>query len=297
MTEFGVDYSFARPTIAVLREHGVRFVCRYLSTQGNSKNLSQGEAASLNRAGINIVTVFETTASRALDGRNAGRSDASSALTQGAQCGQPSMAPTYYVVDFNPDSAQFAAIAEYFGGLCDKNGVGRIGVYGGYATCEFLIRSHLVSYVWQTYAWSGGQWSRHANIRQTHNGENWPGGQVDYDTAMTADYGQWRHPVSGPPPTTGKTSEEKIMQSLPVLRNGSRDLNGHVPFVRRLQAVLREVYGESLGVSGRYRDGVDGIYGPRTTQAVRNMQHRGGIAVDGICGPDTWTVAYTGARP
>lgn len=49
--------------------------------------------------------------------------------------------------------------------------------------------------------------------------------------------------------------------------------------VRTVQHLLRE---HGQGVS------VDGIFGPLTETAVRQVQTDAGIAVDGIVGPDTW---------
>lgn len=49
--------------------------------------------------------------------------------------------------------------------------------------------------------------------------------------------------------------------------------------VRKLQTALNRA-GATLTV--------DGAYGPKTVQAVRNFQEDYGLTVDGICGPATW---------
>src|SRR5262249_20698214 len=56
-----------------------------------------------------------------------------------------------------------------------------------------------ITWGWQTYAWSGGQWDSRAQLRQTQN--ELGGGDLDADEAMTSDYGQWR-----PGGTTGPSS-------------------------------------------------------------------------------------------
>ena len=69
---------------------------------------------------------------------------------------------------------------------------------------------------------------------------------------------------------------------LPLLRSGSRGGN-----VRVLQSALN-----ASGANIR----VDGIYGPATRNAVRDLQRSAGIAVDGVAGRDTRTALANGVR-
>ena len=66
-------------------------------------------------------------------------------------------------------------------------------------------------------------------------------------------------------------------QSRPVLKLGSAGLP-----VRRLQNGMTAV-GFDLG-------GVDGRYGPKSEAAVKQLQQRANLTVDGIVGPKTWDV-------
>lgn len=49
--------------------------------------------------------------------------------------------------------------------------------------------------------------------------------------------------------------------------------------VRKLQTALNRA-GASLSV--------DGAFGPKTEQAVKNFQSDNGLVMDGVCGPTTW---------
>ena len=49
---------------------------------------------------------------------------------------------------------------------------------------------------------------------------------------------------------------------------------------KQLQQLLNEKIGAGLEV--------DGIFGPKTNQAVRDYQKKNGLQVDGIVGPKTW---------
>jgi len=63
--------------------------------------------------------------------------------------------------------------------------------------------------------------------------------------------------------------------SRPVLRVGDQG-----EAVRQLQERLR-----TLGI---YNGPVDGVFGPLTESAVRQVQSNNSLTVDGIVGPATW---------
>lgn len=66
-------------------------------------------------------------------------------------------------------------------------------------------------------------------------------------------------------------------QSEPVIRVGSSGLP-----VRRLQSRMTAV--------GFDTGGVDGRFSPKTEAAVKDLQQRSHLAVDGVVGPKTWAV-------
>ena len=66
-----------------------------------------------------------------------------------------------------------------------------------------------------------------------------------------------------------------------VLKQGARG-----PKVRGLQ--------NELNARGFQAGTADGIFGSKTQAAVKALQKAGGIAADGIVGPDTWAALYAG---
>lgn len=191
MSTEGVDYAWDRPTPAELVAAGKHFACRYHSWDP-SKNLTRAEANRLAAAGIWCVSNWEATANGALEYQKA-RAVAIAAADQADDCGQPADRPIYFSVDFDASPAQLAGpVASYFRIIADEIGHHRVGAYGGYRTIKYLFDNDLISWGWQTYAWSGEQWDDRAHIRQYHNGVNIGGNDVDLDRAMVADYGQWK---------------------------------------------------------------------------------------------------------
>jgi hypothetical protein len=193
----GVDYSWARPSPAGLRAQGYTFVCRYLSYDTTGKNLSRSEADALIGAGLDIVSNWEQAADDALGGYNTGVSDAQAAAQQAAATGAPTDRPIYFSVDFDAAPSDQAAINAYFDGVASVIGRGRTGAYGGYYVIQRLFDAGKITWGWQTYAWSGGQWEPRAQLRQVQNGI--AGGQEDLDQAVAVDFGQWGHGA----PSTG----------------------------------------------------------------------------------------------
>ena len=143
MPVFGIDYAAGDPQPSRLKAAGVNFVCRYVSTPGNPKNLRPSEAKRLRDAGIDVVVVFETTATRALAGKAAGAFDAKRALAQARDCMPQEKSPIYFAVDYDASRAEVdGPIADYFSGVrAALNGAAgyRIGVYGSGLCCGAMV--------------------------------------------------------------------------------------------------------------------------------------------------------------
>ncbi len=186
---FGIDFAWGTIATADLKKAGVTFVIRYLS-HDPSKNLKDEYADQLAAAGIDIVVVWETTATRALEGKNAGVTDAQEARRQALACGMPTGRPIYFAVDF---AAAGPDVAAYFRGVASVLTYNGTGVYGGYRAVSYLVSHMICRWAWQTYAWSAGRWVAGAQLCQYSNGHKIGGVEVDYDhSAAVADFGQWR---------------------------------------------------------------------------------------------------------
>ncbi|WP_433242437.1 glycoside hydrolase domain-containing protein [Actinomadura nitritigenes] len=192
MTVFGVDYAWGRPGVSALQKAGARFACRYLSPDTTGKNLDPSEAKALSDAGIWLVVVWESTASRALAGRSAGAVDARRAAAQALQCGMPVGRPIYFAVDWDASASQQDEINAYLDGAASVLGRDRVGLYAGYGPIKRAFDAGKITYGWQTYAWSGGRWDDRAQLQQYSNDHIINGVGCDYDRATTSDYGQWR---------------------------------------------------------------------------------------------------------
>lgn len=279
---FGVDYSSSRPAHAALKTSGVTFVCRYIGSQvrgtgRSAKWLTPSEAASLHASGFGIVAVFESTAQRAEGGAAAGTADARAAIAELAYCGAPADLPVYFAVDY--DTTVGPNITAYFKAAAAVLGLKRVGAYGSEKIVKALFDAHLVTYGWQTYAWSGGKWDPRAQIQQYSNGRTIGGASVDYDRAMHADFGQWpAKTVTPPPPKPAPAPKPKpwpgrLLKVASPMTHGSdvtwvqQRLNAH----KAKPAVV-----------------VDGYYGPKCGTAVKAFQKSKKLTADGIVGKATW---------
>lgn len=192
MPRFGLDWAWGTISPKALRTVGASFACRYLS-HDPTKDLSPGEARRLLKAGIHIVTVWESTGNRALEGHPAGVEDARAALAQLRNC-FPSRAwvgAVYFAIDF--DATGFD-VGGYFTGarsVLQPAGVA-VGAYGGIRPLRHLLDQSLITHAWQTYAWSAGEWEPRAQLLQISNGHTVAGVSCDFDRAVKPDFGYWR---------------------------------------------------------------------------------------------------------
>jgi hypothetical protein len=282
MTIFGIDYAWGRPSVASMMAAGVKFAARYLSHDTSGKNLSRSEADRLAKAGIWCVVVWETTASRAkTGGRAGGAADAKAAQSQAALCGMPGSRPIYFAVDFDAQKADWPKITEYFKGVISVLDLGRVGMYGGYDPIRWGFDDHLITWGWQTYAWSGGRRDQRIHLYQYLNDQRVGGVDCDYDLAYKTDYGQWKPgvlptvPVEPPayPPFPGR-----IITQPPIMRGAD---------VKVWQTQMKK---------RGWRVDADGAFGSGSERVLRAFQDEKGMMVDGVLGPLSWRAAWTAPR-
>ena len=189
MARYGIDCASHSPSPATLKAHNLTFIARYLSGVGNAKNLTREEALAAHAGHIDIVTVWETWANRALDGYAAGVADARAAVAYLKALGAPVGVPVFFAVDY--DTAGNAHLTDaYFDGVFSVLGKSRTGVYGGYEVVARQMQRG-AHFGWQTYAWSSRRWYLKAQLRQYSNGHYVGGVQVDLNQAVSPNFGQW----------------------------------------------------------------------------------------------------------
>ena len=218
----GIDYSWGRPRPSAVVAAGYTFVCRYVSWSTTGKNLTRPEADALRAAGLDIVTNWEYTAAEALDGYSAGVSNAREANRQALACGMPSTRPIYFSVDFDASAAQQPTINAYFDGIASVLGRNRTGAYGGYYVIDRLFDAGKISWGWQTYAWSGGNWDTRAELRQVLNGITVDGADCDRNEARAADFGQWGSGPRGTANIYGALADGRLTYTAADAATGER---------------------------------------------------------------------------
>lgn len=189
----GIDCAtpLTKTTAQSLAAAGMEFICRYLVPPRLAwKRLTRAEAEAITQAGLKLVSVFETTASRPAGGAAAGVVDGREAMTEAKLVGQPPGSAIYFAVDYDAQPADFKAIEAYLRAAAAEIAGYGLGVYGSYAVVEEMARRGAARHFWQTYAWSHGQKSRKANIYQYKNDISLAGIGVDLNESF-GDEGFW----------------------------------------------------------------------------------------------------------
>jgi len=172
----------------------VEFVVRYVGGDPRpGKDITPEESAALEAAGLGRVIVYQPRRAFVPTWDDNGADAARTALWQATAAGMPDGRPIYFAVDgdtraFTAD--QWSAIDAFFVGVHEVLGVERTGVYGGKNTIDRMWALGRAQWLWQTYAWSAGEWAD-VHLRQYDNNNPLCGGEVDFDRSMTEDFGQW----------------------------------------------------------------------------------------------------------
>jgi len=170
----GIDYTSSTTAVQAkaLKDAGYGFVCRYLVPARMAwKRLTKPEADIISVAGLQIVSVYEASANNAVGGAAQGYIDGKEALAEAKIVGQPEGSTIYFAVDYDAQPNDYNAIEAYLKAVQAQITGYFAGVYGSYSICEEMFKRG-TKYCWQTYAWSAGKKSSHANVYQYHNGAN-----------------------------------------------------------------------------------------------------------------------------
>lgn len=205
MTLQGADYSHGPISAAAARANGLSFICRYVSTTGNTKNLTDAEVTDFSANGVSVVVVFEQAADNSLGGGAQGIADAQKADAQVTALGLTGC-PVYFAVDFQATTAQLATIGDYLQGVSSTIGLKRVGVYGSYSVIKYALDNGLAKYGWQTLAWSSGQLDSRCHIYQYKVNDTIAGVSVDLDRTESSDTDYGQAGSSGPDPVPAVSS-------------------------------------------------------------------------------------------
>jgi peptidoglycan hydrolase-like protein with peptidoglycan-binding domain len=269
----------------------LRFAFRYVGTPGRGKSLKATEAAAFRAAGISIGGVYEDREGTSLLGSERGKRDCDSYFSDAYKLGMPIGRPGYFATDTDTTGAKVYA---YYKAIADTVGVARSGAYGGLHIIKFLFDEGLISWGWQTRAWSKvGKvfvWDARAQVRQFPVASPfyvYPAGVgCDLDWAMTEDFGQWDYLVPGPTPQPVpdkrvlfvSDASRKDPEKHPYMSDKDAGAHGEIKLVQ-----------DKLYIMPRSKR--DGVYGVKTETAVKNMQKANPpLKADGVVGPKTWAV-------
>ncbi|WP_330250418.1 DUF1906 domain-containing protein [Nocardia sp. NBC_00565] len=217
---FGLDYAAGRPGGAAIRAAGFDFVVRYLSEGGPTlpgKLLTPAEADDLRANGISIVSNWETTATRMLDGYGAGIVDARAGLAQVLRCGGRPDRPIYFSADFDSTPQDQLAINAYLDGAATVLGAANVGIYGGFWSISRALDAGVAAWSWQTDAWSATFVETRRNIHQTLRQVVVNGVLCDVNEAETTDFGQWDFVQEEPDVTP---EQEAVLRDIQIQLRG-----------------------------------------------------------------------------
>lgn len=270
------DYSIERPGGLALRGAGFVGVMRYAAQGRNDVNITKAEADDLQAHGLHIGIVNEHTADYMMSYN--GAQCAAQALTIARAAGLPGR-PIFFAGDFDmtlggytypgsPGDANIHKAAKFLSDAGNEIGTAHVGFYGSYFACyQLSLLLPWLSLFWQTQAWSQGLFYARAGLYQYAAPSGMPG--VDLDAEASSFAGFQTASINPSEPL------HRRILALPVLRLGNTGDN-----VKLLQTCLQVVMKNQTVA-------IDGVYGPITQTAIRQIQHFWHLVADGIAGPQT----------
>jgi peptidoglycan hydrolase-like protein with peptidoglycan-binding domain len=270
------DYSFARPSPVALAAAGYKDVLRYVSTPGNTKNITPDEVQALQDAGLGIALTWETVNQRAAtSGAAGGTTDAPLANQMADALGYPPSCVIYFVLeDPNPVPPSTWPQIDAYAQAAKQSSSRPIGGYGSQAYLEHAIDLGLISKGWQVGGWSTDVSSKcHLLQRSANPALTTMGGAVDDNLIIVEDFGQWTGSI-GPSPSP--------VIPVPVPAPPGRAPDGN-PFTI---LVVDGIFGDHTIRATQWKIGTpaDGLFGSQSSIALQNHL---GVLADGVIGPQT----------
>lgn len=261
-----VDYSFARPGAQAIKDANYGGAIRYLAPRPNEKVWDYDQLQEHLRLGLSCGFVWETTTGRAVEGYDAGVTDAQRANIMCDEMGVPGSVGIYYAVDRNDLIA--SDVYDYFRGVLSVDHRAS-GVYGSQNVVESMMNLGC-RYGWQVETW-GNYVSNRAHLVQLPNVHPRIGG-VDVNDVLQNEWGAWvpDGAVVIQVTTPAAPTEPYIW---PTLRRG---MSGQA--VREMQQVMAN---RGWGLDA------DGDFGTKTENVVIAFQREKGLMDDGVVGPIT----------
>lgn len=202
---------------------GYLFAARYLVPSAYKwKRLTRAEAEAITAAGMQIVSVFETTANRPAGGAANGKPDGTAAFQEAVAIGQPKGTAIYFTVDYDAQPKDYDAIERYLRAAAAEIGDYCVGVYGSHKVIEEMYKRGAAKHFWQTYAWSSGKRSARMNIWQHKNGVT----LADHPLDLNESYGNEGWWNTKPPVVLPKLPDLSKAKPVNVTANGSPVSNG-----------------------------------------------------------------------
>lgn len=199
-----LDYSLARPSPATIKAKGYVGVLRYVAPAIDAPKIITGpEYRSLLAAGLQVALNWEWYGNRAREGYTAGKVDATEALRQANALGYQGC--LYFSVDYDAPAQDQLAINLYFEGVASVIGKARTGAYAGYWPLKRLFDANLITFGWQTVAWSGGNREARAHLYQ--NGQQ-ALGACDVNDVLKPD---WTGAAPMPPQPDYRTQQAEAV--------------------------------------------------------------------------------------
>lgn len=183
-----LDYSAGRPSGAAVRAAGHIGVIRYAGTQGRTKNITRIEYQDMDRNGVGVALVYENKAGDALTGRSGGANSARAIQADAISINFPSSRPLYLACD-QDITTQMRAVIDYYRGANDVLGVERTGAYGEADVLDACFAAGVISWGFQTAAWSKGRHTR-AHLYQRIGAALVGGIVCDVNDILATDWGQ-----------------------------------------------------------------------------------------------------------